>query len=101
MIKIFQSRGVKRHSGAFIVLIPMILKYLFTLTNQKIGTQFEIDDNLLNILYAVGASIWSVGSIHAYLPKILKWTIKIEKILENFNLWAVRNLTRILMLCQK
>jgi hypothetical protein len=83
-----RSTGKKRGFGAWMVLAPMIVKYLMRLSNMNLGTDFEIDEQLLNILFIVGTTIWGGGVLHCYFPKILKWTIRIEKNLERFNEWA-------------
>lgn len=83
-----KSTGKKRGIGAMIVMVPMIVKYIIKLSNAQAGTDFEIDDDLLNILFGVGTVIWSGGALHAYLPKVLKFTVKAEKWLEIFNEWA-------------
>ena len=83
-----KSTGKKRGIGAFIVMVPMIVKYIMKLSNAQAGTDFEIDDDLLNILFGVGTLIWSGGVVHAYLPKVLAFTVKAEKWLETFNAWA-------------
>jgi len=64
------------------------------LSNAQAGTDFEIDDDLLNVLFGVGTLIWSGGVVHAYLPKVLKATTKIEKMLEVFNEWAKKKGTK-------
>lgn len=87
-MKLLQSKGVKRNLGGAIVILPMILQYAAKIVNAKVGTDFQLDGDIFNIIYAVGASVWTAGSLHAYLPKILKWTIKIEKALEVFNAWT-------------
>jgi aromatic ring-opening dioxygenase catalytic subunit (LigB family) len=87
-MNLLKSEGKKRGLGAWIVMVPMILKYAVSLSNRQMGTDFEIDDNLMNILFMTGTTIWSAGSIHHYLPKVLRWTMYIEKNLEKFNEWA-------------
>jgi len=87
-----KSTGKKRGLGALIVMIPMIVKYVIRISNAQAGTDFEIDDDLLNILFGVGTVIWSGGVIHAYLPKVLKVTTVIERSLETFNEWAKKKL---------
>ena len=86
-----KSRNIKRNLGSAIVILPMVLRYAM----KHMGADgFEIDDDLLNILYAVGGSIWTVGVLHAYLPLVLKWTLRIEKSLEAFNKWAAAKIKK-------
>lgn len=88
MNKFLKSTGKKRGIGSWIVLLPMVIKYIIKLSNQQAGTDFEIDDDLLNILFVSGSTIWSVGVLHAYLPKVLVVTKWIHKALTIFNAWA-------------
>ena len=83
-----KSTGKKRGFGAFIVMVPMIVKYVIRLSNAQAGTDFEVDDDLLNILFGVGTLIWSGGVMHHYLPIILKVTTRAYKMLGVFNEWA-------------
>ena len=57
MIKALQSTGKKRGLGAWIVISPTIVKYAIKLSNQQLGTEFEVSDDLLNILFATGSAI--------------------------------------------
>jgi len=91
-MNVLKSKGVKRNLGGAIVIMPMIVQYAAKLFNAQAGTDFQIDADLLNICYLAGGSIWSIGSLHAYLPKILGWTLKIEKALEVFNAWAQKKI---------
>lgn len=85
-----KSTGKKRGLGALIVMVPMIVKYLLKVSR----VDFEVDDDLLNILFGIGAIIWSGGMIHAYLPKVLKVTTVIERSLETFNEWAKKKIAK-------
>ncbi len=89
-----RSTGKKRSIGAFIVMVPMIVKYVIKLSNAQAGTNFEIDDDLLNILFGVGTLVWSGGVMHAYLPKVLRITTVVERSLETFNEWAKKALSK-------
>lgn len=56
MKNIWESiRGYKRHAGAIIVMVPVLL--------QMFGVSNEESDAILKAIEAVGAVIWGIGWI--------------------------------------
>jgi len=56
MKNIWESiRGYKRHAGAIIVMVPVLL--------QMFGVSNEESDVILKAIEAVGAVIWGIGWI--------------------------------------
>lgn len=57
---ITKSKGVKRNIGASVVIVPMLIQYGAKIISQSTGADWEIDNDLLNILYVVGSSVWGI-----------------------------------------
>lgn len=56
-----KTKGMKRHAGAVIVVVPTLLK-LF-------GVDDETSKNVLTIIQAAGTIIWGAGWIDAAVRK--------------------------------